>query len=303
MSFLDRLSKKANPRINEYGVIPMLFHIDCNHVDVHGMVRVSNRKLGIKNAAVSFHLKNTTEAPPFTPQLFLEIEAAAESQGYTVHELVSYVRFKSQSVPVREEVHQLDNRYPTTDIHRTAPLSEHVGIRENSRVPVGGFPAGQATTFGSLRHNEVSGEIGAELLQRATQIPRTEEREPFDMHSLASDQKFAGLNVPAFMRVRADGSSNQPASTKHPALERMNAAIQDLMKVDRRAWILDKNLVDLHYAHLSDDSREEMTTTAVLLASRLISNPEKHEELCQGLAEIAHRFDTAEAELSREASK
>jgi hypothetical protein len=83
----------------------------------------------------------------------------------------------------------------------------------------------------------------------------------------------------------------------------MNAAIQDLMKVDRRAWILDKNLVDLHYAHLSDDSREEMTTTAVLLASRLISNPEKHEELCQGLAEIAHRFDTAEAELSREASK
>ena len=143
-------NRKAKQAKNEYGVINVLFYTACNLVGEHGMVRVSNKKLGLTNASVSFFLKDNAEAPAFTPRLFNELEAAAESQGYVLHELISYVRVEQSvgQVPVAE-----------VPVAVQRPMAR--------TIPVGGYPAGQQASFGSLRHNEVSGEVGAELLRRA----------------------------------------------------------------------------------------------------------------------------------------
>lgn len=194
MNILNLLKRADVNKTNEYGVIPVLFHTACNMVGEHGMVRVSNMKLGLKNAAVSFFLKNNAEAPAFTPRLFMDLEAAAESQGYVLHELISYIRLEPSLHAVQQHVAALEER------HTPAPASVMVfgpGMK-------GGIPAGQQTTFGSLRHNEVSSDVGVELVRRASMVPQNQDREPFDLHSLNKGADFGQLEIPAYLRKGAN---------------------------------------------------------------------------------------------------
>jgi hypothetical protein len=288
MSFLDRFKNTDSPATNEYGVIPVLFHTDCNMVGEHGTVLVSCRKKGIRNAVVSFHLKNCAEAPAFTPKLFLELEAAAESQGYVLHELVSYERLRPMDSGLQEHLEGLEQRH--VQAHRMpTTLDPFEAARTMTMVS-------QPSGAGTLRHNEFSGSAGAALLSRTGVIPRTENREPFDLHSL---NRSVDAKVPAYMRRPA----TQPVDTKHAALVRMDAQIADLVEKDSRAWILSREKVDLHYAHLPEDRREELVVVATLTAAKMIADPAKHEALLVQLAELAHRFDSMESELSAEAAK
>jgi hypothetical protein len=266
----------------------VLFHTDCNMVGEHGTVLVSCRKKGIRNAVVSFHLKNCAEAPAFTPKLFLELEAAAESQGYVLHELVSYERLRPMDSGLQEHLEGLEQRH--VQAHRMpTTLDPFEAARTMTMVS-------QPSGAGTLRHNEFSGSAGAALLSRTGVIPRTENREPFDLHSL---NRSVDAKVPAYMRRPA----TQPVDTKHAALVRMDAQIADLVEKDSRAWILSREKVDLHYAHLPEDRREELVVVATLTAAKMIADPAKHEALLVQLAELAHRFDSMESELSAEAAK
>jgi hypothetical protein len=273
MSFLDRFKNTDSPATNEYGVIPVLFHTDCNMVGEHGTVLVSCRKKGIRNAVVSFHLKNCAEAPAFTPKL---------------HELVSYERLRPMDSGLQEHLEGLEQRH--VQAHRMpTTLDPFEAARTMTMVS-------QPSGAGTLRHNEFSGSAGAALLSRTGVIPRTENREPFDLHSL---NRSVDAKVPAYMRRPA----TQPVDTKHAALVRMDAQIADLVEKDSRAWILSREKVDLHYAHLPEDRREELVVVATLTAAKMIADPAKHEALLVQLAELAHRFDSMESELSAEAAK
>lgn len=258
-------NRKAKQAKNEYGVINVLFYTACNLVGEHGMVRVSNKKLGLTNASVSFFLKDNAEAPAFTPRLFNELEAAAESQGYVLHELISYVR-------VEQSVGQVPAAEVPVAVQR--PMAR--------TIPVGGYPAGQQASFGSLRHNEVSGEVGAELLRRAVTIPQTEHREPFDLHSLNRGTDFSMLDVPTWMR-------NESKSARSAEVL-LDTAINQLVCTDERAWPLSPKKIVTYLPHLTQEQREELQITALLLATKTINDPSKHEALLADLATLADRF-------------
>jgi hypothetical protein len=272
-------NRKAKQAKNEYGVINVLFYTACNLVGEHGMVRVSNKKLGLTNASVSFFLKDNAEAPAFTPRLFNELEAAAESQGYVLHELISYVRLEPSLRAAQQHVESLEERHMRPS-HTTTPPGVILfggGMREG-----GVLPAGQQSSFGSLRHNEVSGEVGAELLRRTGTIPQTEHREPFDLHSLNRGTDFSMLDVPTWMR-------NESKSVRS-ASALLDTAINQLVCTDERAWPLSPKKVVTYLPHLTQEQREELQNTALLLAAKTINDPSKHEALLADLATLADRF-------------
>jgi hypothetical protein len=193
MRFLNRGQK-----LNAYNVIPVLFYTDCNHTSVHGTVRVSNRKLRLENVVVDFFLKNHAKAPAFTPKLFAEIEAAAESQGYVLHELVSYVSIKTP------DWLQADEPAASQDV--PAPhghtYSRELRVGRSDRPTV--TEEGVWTGTGTIHHAESPAEMGERVIRNMSHVPPQAPREPFDMHSLSD------LSVPAFLRKQAGADLKEP---------------------------------------------------------------------------------------------
>jgi hypothetical protein len=271
MSWFNR---KDAAKTNEFGVVPVLFHTACNLVGEHGTVRVSNPKLQIKNAVVSFFLQNYAEAPAFTPRLFMELESAAESQGYVLHELISYVRIVSPEARQDQGYSERGSEDLAARMRgRKEIMEQHVAedIMRGYNWP----------GTGTIHHAESSAKVGEALLRNASRVPPQAHRESFDVHSLNGD--FAKLNVPAYMR-------KQPDAPQHPALQRMDAAIKALIVADGRAWPLDPDKFTTFLPYLTAEKREELQTSALLLAAKLVNDPAKHEQLLQELVTLADAY-------------
>ena len=63
------------------------FYTDASSQGSHGVINVTNRKLGLIERDVNFVLEGVTTPPMLTPVLLDKIWTAAQAQGYTPHGL------------------------------------------------------------------------------------------------------------------------------------------------------------------------------------------------------------------------
>jgi hypothetical protein len=286
MSFLNRGSKR-----NAYNVIPVLFHTDCNLAGSHGTVLVSNRKLGLKNAVVDFFLKNHADAPALTPKLFLEIEAAAESQGYVLHELISYARIAMPvvQVPAKESV--------ATQPERTSTPREYMYARD-MRGAFMNHPSvteeGIWSGTGTIHHAEAPAEMGERLLRNISKVPPQSRREPFDMHSLSN------LEVPAFLRKPGGATFHEVQFADNMARKQQDA-IKAFAMMWPSGWLLDPKEVDARYATWPTELREEFKIALNLSAANRIGDSLNWSQLHNQLVCLESEFQ-AKAEVAAQES-
>lgn len=270
---------KQEARVNAYSVIPVFFHTDCNHSGQHGTMLVSNRRLGIKEAVVAFFLKNHATAPAFTPKLFLELEAAAESQGYILHELISYDRIVSASSAQKGttvdrqsmiDQHLRSVQSGTKSYVNAAPLVDYEGVRDDSNGWTMFDPSNR--NLGSIRHGEAPPEVGETLLRNAA---RTEGRGvKFNMHSLND------AAVPAFLRKAA---AEAAAGSELIDLQQERARFGNAHSI---VWLLNPAEVNAKLADWNEDLREELKTTAALTFSNMVNRGATHPAIAKELASV-----------------